>query len=275
MADPTSLRLRTLLIEIINNTFDVAVVPMDKFHQFYVECHRKEGNKDGDYSVDIHRIRIYNLSREPQAILVSALHDVAHHLEAVYEGKTSHSAFFYQMYQQLLCTAIGMRVLPKTILYELDGKTQEKLQKEVMYRYWEIPSIPYQEGLFTIEILRGYEQRDFLKENGYEYFPMEEIWRQTLSQDEVAEERTYLQESGITDQSIQIWPANEWSMAAKYTLIIRNAFDHKAYLQKIGYQYGAYDTGKRNWAKKIFANQLQEEREKLFGLLGINLQIQK
>ncbi|MCD2208579.1 hypothetical protein [Listeria booriae] len=272
----SNIEMKNLLNDVLLYAFPKDSHPIEKLQQFYVEYQRKEGKKNGDYQADFHRIRIFNLSRDSRSILLSSLHDLAHHIEVTFYGETAHKERFYMYYHNLLVTAMGMNILNKSDLILLDEKEKEKLEKyHEMVRYWQIPKIAYKEDTFYLDVRNGYPFRKLLREWGYKYLPLEELWRGEFNKDSVWQEKAELIDYGVPEKEILVYHATDIQMSFVYYLVIRNAFDHRATLSKLGYRYGAYNLGKRNWVKKIPAHKLEEEKEKVEGLMGVAVKVLK
>ncbi|EHO5110673.1 hypothetical protein KLP99_002903 [Listeria monocytogenes] len=272
----TNMEIKSLLNDVLEYAFPSSTHPLVKLQQFSVECQRKETKKDGDYNADIHRIRIFNLSRDSKEILLTALHDLSHHIEYTFYGESAHKDRFYMYYHNLLVTAVGMKLLLKIDLNLLAEKEQEKLEKiHGSFFYWKIPDLSYKENIFYLDVKNGYEFRETLKEWGYKYLSLEEVWRGEFNRDTVWEEKSELNEIGIDDKSIYVHHAVDFQTTFVYYLVIRNAYDHRLTLRKLGYRYGAFNVGKRNWVKKIDAKDLNEERAKVEGLMGVSLKVLK
>ncbi|EAE9169147.1 hypothetical protein BU180_07975 [Listeria monocytogenes] len=272
----TNMEIKTLLNDVLEYAFPSNTHPLEKLQRFSVECQRKEAKKDGDYNADLHRIRIFNLSRDSKEILLTALHDLSHHIEYTFYGESAHKERFYNYYHNVLVTAIGMKLLLKMDLSLLDMKERDKLEKvHGAIHYWEIPAITYKENSFYLDVKNGYEFRDTLKDWGYKYLSLEEVWRGEFTRDSVWEEKSELNELGIDDESILVHHAVDFQTTFVYYLVIRNAYDHRLTLRKLGYRHGAFNVGKRNWVKKIDAKDLNEERAKVEGLMGVSLKVLK
>ncbi len=70
-------------------------------------------NKDtksfhGSYNIETKKARIGNLSRPPEHVLITSLHEAAHHCEMQMTGQTGHQKSFYTIYNQLMIQAIEM-----------------------------------------------------------------------------------------------------------------------------------------------------------------------
>ncbi|EGY4491820.1 hypothetical protein JSY98_002873 [Listeria monocytogenes] len=272
----SNLEIKTILNDVLQYAFPSNTHPLEKLQQFFVEYQRKEAKNAGDYNADLHRIRIFNLSRDSKEILLTALHDLSHHIEYTFYGESAHRERFYTYYHNVLVTAVGMKLLAKMDLNLISVKELEKLEKfHGPVVYWKIPEISYKANIFYLDVKNGYEFRDVLKDWGYKYLSFEEVWRGEFNRDTVWEEKSELNELGIEDKSICVHHAVDFQTSFVYYLVIRNAYDHRLTLRKLGYKYGAYNVGKRNWVKKIDAKDLNEERAKVEGLMGVSLKVMK
>lgn len=275
-SNANNVELKQLLNDILAYAFPEKSHPLEKLQQFYVEFQRKESKKDGDYQADFKRIRVFNLSRDSKSLILTALHDLSHHIEMTFFGETAHKERFYLYYHNLLITAVGMRIIRKEDLFYIHEKELEKLQKfHGLIRYWEVPEVAYKKGVYYIDVSEGYAYRETLKSWGYRYMALEEIWRGTFEEDTVWLEKGELIELGLSPKQIYVHQAADYQTRFIYYLVIRNAFDHRKALYKLGYRYGAYEFGERHWVKKIPAQKLEEEQEKVAGLMGVKVKVIK
>ncbi|EOS7953516.1 hypothetical protein DW623_RS11825 [Enterococcus hirae] len=98
------LLLEHVLKQVIQETY-----PDKKIYQdFTIRIVPKElKSKHRQYIQNDRKIEIYNLSRAPGANFLTALHEVAHHIEAMDLGETAHKETFYARFYPLVCTALN------------------------------------------------------------------------------------------------------------------------------------------------------------------------
>ena len=76
------------------------------------------------------KTRIGNLSRPPAHVLITSLHEAAHHCEYQMTGQTGHQRSFYMIYNQLMTTAIEMGMFTyKTATEVTDSASIRQLKR--------------------------------------------------------------------------------------------------------------------------------------------------
>lgn len=273
----STLFLRNTLLDVLERAFPSADIGTEKGTHFFLEIHPKESaTKHGVYYSDSHLIRLFNLSRPYRHIFITTLHELTHHLENILHGITDHKQRFYTYFHQFLITAMGMGLLEKNDLLTLqDTADLKRLQKQFGNVYsWKIDVIPYKENRLMARIANGYEWRDLLRTFGYSYLALEQIWQREIVADNQLTELAALKAIGIPHDQIVFIACKHVEQDFYYYLVIRNAFEHKEVLKKLGYGYGAYGKGDRNWVKKIKAKHLLVEKEKVSHLLGVHVKVQ-
>lgn len=107
------IKIKNILCDVL----DYAYPDSDKlgeYKRFYVEMiNETRKGFHGDYHGMTHHIRIYNLYRDEASIVVTTLHELAHHVDHVNRGKLDHGKEFYAVYKQLLHTALNMHLFDK------------------------------------------------------------------------------------------------------------------------------------------------------------------
>ncbi|MBC1318427.1 hypothetical protein [Listeria booriae] len=278
VGNTSNIHLRGMLLDVLELAFPPEEIGTDKLSQFYLELHQKEmAKKHGDYNLDTHLIRLFNLSRPYKHIIISGLHELAHHIEATLHGETKHQERFYGYLHQLMLTAMSMEIITKMdAIDEQANPDLDKLEKFFgKIAYWQFNKIPYKQNKCHIRILRAYEWRDILKGFGYSYLTLEQVWMKEFEIANQQVEVDALMALGIPKNNIVIQSATEIEADFFYYLVIRNAYDHREYLRSIGYRYGGYGKGDRNWVKKIMARDLAAEKELVANLMGVAAKVMR
>ncbi|MBC1228804.1 hypothetical protein, partial [Listeria booriae] len=224
VGNTSNVQLRGILLDVLEIAFPPEDVGTDKLSQFYLELHPKEmAKRHGDYNIDTHLIRLFNLSRPYKRIIMTGLHEVAHHIESTLHGESKHQKRFYGYLQQLLITAMSMEIFTKKDLVEdQTNPDPEKLEKFFgKIAYWKVNKIPYKQTKCHIRILNAYEWRDILKGFGYQYLTLEQIWMKEIELVDKELEADALMALGIPKNNIVIQSATEIEADFFYYLVIR------------------------------------------------------
>lgn len=131
-------------------------------------------------------IEIFNLSREPRFLLITCLHEVAHHVEYEDLGDTDHAKTFYQRLHDLYVTAFGLNLL-EDVTEETDAVNYAGLQTCFGdTSNWKVPTIPDMEKRMVI-VKDGRSFRNILKNRGYYWYTLSQTWQKELNTLEEAE----------------------------------------------------------------------------------------
>lgn len=187
------LRVKRLLNDLVEYAYPDS--PKLKAYQaFYVEYINKElKSKHGDYNPKDRRIRIYNLSRTEEQLVVTSIHELAHHISLIEHDsckREPHGQEFYNVYRRLLFKALDMGLFNRYqfINATADASDSRKVAK-ILERYKPHP-IEYKKEMELIQVFHAYKFRKELKERGYSYNPLIKAWE--LETENTAEESKYL-----------------------------------------------------------------------------------
>lgn len=270
-----SYKIYNLLRDIIRNTYNEVDYPNNKFERFFLDVRAKEMKTiHGRYYTKTKKIEIFNLSRPTEHIVTTAIHEVAHHIDYCLRNETDHTKEFYAVMYNLLISAIGMKIITKEdILSESDSADKDRLEKYFeSIEEWEVPNIPYKKEKLVIRVSNCFNIKDDLRKKGYRFSGIEKIWTKELDQEELEEEREWLNKL-IDMDNVEIDNANKINISAVYYVTISNSYDHKDYLKELGYIWKGYNIKGNSWNKKILANEKKEELSKVEGLSGIKIKI--
>lgn len=169
------LLLEHVLKQVIQETY-----PNKKIYQdFTIKIVPKElKSKHGQYIQNDRKIEIYNLSRSPGANFLTALHEVAHHIEAMDLGETAHKETFYARFYPLVCTALNKGYLNQEDLL-MDSQDSSDYKKLCQY-YGNSFAKEFTESKEkdTVVVLGAYHARALLKRRDFSYLSSQHMWSQ-------------------------------------------------------------------------------------------------
>lgn len=247
----------------------------DKYKKIFIKIIPKEmKNFHGVYYLNKNLIKIFNLSRPFNHIVATILHEVAHHIDFCNRNKTDHGKIFYNELYKLLIAAMELNIISKEdIITRTDSKDKYRLEKYFGdIQGWKIESLEYKKNRKIIKVSNSFSIKGQLKEKGYKYSKIEQLWIKEIESVRLEEEIEYLKR--ITHKSnIKIIDRENLEIEAIYYIAILNSYNYREILKENGYIYKGYGIGKKSWNKKIKATELEKEKELLNRLEGVNIKI--
>ncbi|EOU3549967.1 hypothetical protein ACNV5V_002924 [Listeria monocytogenes] len=272
----SSERIRKSLKELIVLTYaeKESNEVVEKMQQFWFYFEAKEGKKNGTYESDIGRIRIQNFSRPAGHVLVTCIHEVAHHVDFILRNETKHDHSFYQVFYELLISAMRSQLLTKEQLLAVkDTKNVENLQKRHgSITTWKIPACQSIQRNVWIKCRTSLAKKDALKKAKYHYSWFEKAWFKEVPTSQVQVEVDYLKRFFQANE-YQVETIDTIQFSVMYYVSLRNGRIHREILKERGYYYEAYDLGEFTWNKIIHASAWQAEKAFLDRLMGVKARI--
>ncbi|PGN53198.1 hypothetical protein CN978_31010 [Priestia megaterium] len=262
------------LCDVIEQAYPLESYPNNKFKNFFIDIKVKEMKSiHGRYYPHNKKIEVFNLSRPNGHTIATTLHEVSHHIDHCLRKKSDHSKAFYEIFHQLLVTAMGMGILTKEdILTERDSTDKKWLEKHFgEIDEWSISPLDYKQDSYLIKVYQSFSIKDTLKKRGYKYSSLEQAWVKEMSTSEAEEEKLTVAQ-WADEENIQIEQANTIKIESYYYLCVSNCYDHKAYLKENGFMWNGYGM-KKAWVKKIPSKSLKSEEAKLRKLPNIKVNV--
>lgn len=249
-------RITQYLHDIIDQAYaDESEEQRAKYKKFRLYLLRDEkARSSGDYNMQTHTIRIYNMSLGTSHIAKCCLHELSHHIDTIQHGRSGHQEPFYKAYTKLMYAALDMGILkPEDFTNDHWSSDGNKVRK-IVEHYVPRP-IKYKPNFATIcRVSGGYEQRAFLRKNGYTWNAIEQYWEKEIEDEQ--EERELLKAHGLTDitfdtPSMKIEPIIYITASGK-------TYDVKDLLKELGF----------HWVKEEKVYRLKTTAEKADGILA-------
>lgn len=248
-----NIKIRNVLLDIIQNTYEGKVDEglYQKYRKFYLICSPKQVKSyAGQYNMKERSITIVGLTRNPKHIVVTTIHELAHHIDNCNRGNTDHSSLFYEEYKKMLHTALNMRVFApedaECIKDVTDGKKVAKMIAE-----WQPAYIPYRDEEMTVRVYNCFEQRNTLKERGYKWQAADKSWEKSISKETLETELEYLK-SIVDEENIKINDSCELDIKVTgYIIAGKGSYEQREELKKNGFHY---DKMKKVWKKSVTEN---------------------
>lgn len=190
-------RVKILLNDLVEYAYPHS--PKQKAYKaFYVEYIDKEfKSKHGDYNTKNKHIRIFNLSRTEDQLVVTSIHELAHHINFVNDTSHSfepHGQEFYKVYKKLLFTALDMGLFNKWQFINVTADAGDSRKVKRMLEEYRPHPIDYKKDMKLIQVFRAYEIRKNLQKHGYKYNSVLKSWEKET--EKPLDEATFLDSIG-------------------------------------------------------------------------------
>lgn len=217
---------------------------------FRVSIYATESNtKHGDYNLMSREIRIFNLSRKTAHIIKTTIHELAHHCDCSFYGKTAHDKQFYTTYKQLLEVAHRMgKINLADTTDEIDSRDLSAMVKKVGKPQYESQ---VKRGGHIIKVDNAFTIKDQLKEHGYRFSSTEKLWLLEISDAQLPAEKAWIE--GKTDSAnIRIVGVDDNTIDSIYFAIVgKKIFGKNDELKALGFKFDQA----RGWYKRILASE--------------------
>lgn len=150
----------------------------------YVLTDKQYKSKNGDYSCDEKKIRVFaSKSADLQNLIKTSIHELAHHIDNCNRGTSDHSALFYEEYKRLLFAALdlrmfGLKEILETKLYSAD-RTKVKLMV-IEYMEQDHDKKEMIKRASKIAVYNAYDIKDSLKNMGFRWDAEDRAWCKEL-----------------------------------------------------------------------------------------------
>lgn len=236
--------------------------PKEKIAPLEIEFMNQETKSiHGTYNAKENKARIGNLSRPPAHVLITSLHEAAHHCEYQMTGQTGHQRSFYMIYNQLMTTAIEMGMFTyKTATEVTDSASIRQLKRYCGPITIKMnPEKKYKKGKCLIYVFDGYSQRKILSERGYHFNSRAKAWEKELLKEDELGEKEYLK--NLSD-SITVWTTEDMLDLTIYAIITvtGKTYECKDILSSLNFTYRDKIPGMNvnGWYKKVQSVQLPD-----------------
>lgn len=262
----SSFEIKKILEDIVFHTYNEKV-PEDvltRMTKFYVKLENKIVNSyHGYYRYTDSSITIVNLNRNQTNIICTTIHELAHHVDRVFRGKTDHSKEFYEVFTDLLYTGLNMGLFDKIEALDMqtDASDSNKIKK-ILDAYVPNP-IAYKQNEKRIVVRNCYSVKDTLKEGGFSYNGLSNSWEKVVATDDVPKYEEILK---TLPCEYDIVDAGAMNIEANGTLIATDgSYEHREELKASGFVYNGQ---KKRWQKKINMADYETEMNALRHLNG-------
>jgi uncharacterized protein (UPF0297 family) len=252
-----NIEVKKILDDIIFYTYkdNVENEVYEKLTKFYVKLENKVTNSyHGLYKYNDSSITITNLYRGHTSIICTTIHELAHHVDRVFRGKSDHSKEFYSVFEKLLYTGLNMGLFNKedALLMQTDASDSNKVKK-IIDGYKPSP-INYKKDEKKIIVRNCYNIKEELKHKGFRYNSLAKTWEITVNNADVSKIEEWLKS---LNSEYEIMSGNNMQIDAVGFLIATDgSYEHKEELKQNGFYWNA---DKKRWQKKISMQDYEKE----------------
>lgn len=239
------LKIKKILNDLVDNTY-AGSNKIEEYKKFFVEM-KPETRKSfhGQYNRKTHHIEVFNLHRDDATIIATTIHELTHHIDNCNRGTSDHQKEFYAEYKKLLYTALNMKLFSKEEFLSATRDASDSKKVAKMIEDYEPTDIGYKKDIVTIEVSKGYEIRQHLKEHGYMLNSINKTWEKEIGLENINEEKAFLKELGaeyVVNQN------NDISFRKKsYIVAGKGSYEHKELLKAEGFSFWSKD---KTWRKE-------------------------
>ncbi|MBQ7818462.1 MAG: hypothetical protein IJ341_02075 [Bacteroidales bacterium] len=253
----TNVEIKKILNDIVIYTYKgkVSDKKLKDFLSFYIVLdNRVLRSKHGHYRGRTFTISIFNLYRSETQIVVTSIHELAHHIDYMIRGTTDHQKPFYDVYSKVLYTGLNMGLFTKSDVLEMreDSSSSRKV-KNILSEYEPTP-IPYKQDETRIVVRNCYSIKEKLKEFGFRYNSLSYTWEKVIP---VAEYDKYIEQLNELSCEYDIVDASAMNFEAMGILIATgDTFEYKEELKENGFHWSAQN---KRWQKRIKMTDYKDE----------------
>ncbi len=268
-------KIHEILTEIALKTY-----PDAKHVKFYLDIENKEMRSfHGDWTLPSNRgyatIRIFNLSRGTKDIIKTSIHELAHNTEYSIYKKTGHSKRFYEVYKNLLTTAIHMNLFSLNDMDDVDSK--HDLDMLVKHHgpitLDESKVDAYKGDVAIVKIKNSFDIKDQLKELGYNYNSLEKCWNIEILKSELNSHLVKIK-ALTAESNIIVTDYSDLKIDTYgYLIVTGSTYDIKDNLKSSGFIFNGFNIGANAWVKKILMKDKESEINKLKKYSSIQIAI--
>lgn len=252
--------IKTLLVDIIDRAYRYEDKKVrNAYKQVCLELvPQKRREFMGMYKPEIHKIMVYNINRSSQSILITILHELAHHIMYVSGQNLGHDKLYLTTYELLIHTAMDMQLLGKKDLLSFSGTADAKYLREFANTY-KPKSYDYGKGRCVIKAKIPYRMREKASAMGFHFSDLEKTWNKTVDVQDLESVIGSLKEL-ISENDISVSSVAKIQVASKiYIVAVGNTAAYASTLQENGFSYA----GKGEWRKLILLDECADELDRL------------
>ena len=256
--DALEYRVWHALREIMKNTYGKYLLPFDVEYKtkesrtFHGKCY---------YAHDgiICHIELANPYRKLSDLIVTAIHELAHHCDYCVSGghPHGHGKEFYNEYSKLIVTACHMGIIKESNInagFHADSRDHNKILKAIAGKNLRlIPELEYGKDLTLFKTFPDYESRNYVKDLGFRFNPRNKSWEKILNVKDIKKYTNYLNIVKIKHETASLLDIQ----LRAHIFVEGETYQYKDALKLKGYHF---DQKRKVWNKYAFSDTVKEEK---------------
>lgn len=207
---------------------------------------RHLNSKNGDYDERTQTIRVVNPEDGAERIAKTCLHELAHHIDYVKNGKTGHQKPFYAVYARLIYSALDLHVIEKK---DFEAETMHRSRdyskvQQIIKAYVPSDQKTKSPDYIVVLVRSSYEQKDTLKEKGFKWDPIERAWSIVAKKDQEEAITQYLKTIGCNNYSVSNYGLK--IDVQHYVSVTGDTYPYREILKSHGFRFVPKD---KSWIK--------------------------
>ncbi len=244
--------VKKILDDIIEETYKEDSEQRKKFFKWFeIDLATKKNNTySGRYFPDKKKIEVISLDTDNSQIIITCIHELAHHIDQCKHGSTGHQTPFYEEYTKLLYTAMNMHLFSPEDFVKRETRDFNKVKK--ILENWKPEYIDYKSDLVKIKANIPFDKKDEAKKHNYKWNSVEKVWEIEVPEEKISEEEGFLRLIGCINYTVN--NASEFKMnAIGYIMADKGSYDYRDTLKENGFFYS-----NKTWYKKINAQEYEK-----------------
>ena len=245
-------QIRRMLDDILDYSFRNDFRLMD-YKKYQIEVLEEEfASRHGDYRLKERKIRLMNLYRDDVKLTLTAIHEMAHHVNHVQGNKDAHGSGFYANLKILLHGALDLKIIDKEECersYERRRDAQGSGKERKIILDYEPKETNYKAGMEKIVVYGGYDDKEELKARGFFYNRIIKGWEKEIKSSCREEITPFLDSRGlkytVTDAA-KVLVKDKDKAESPLLLSVRGGYPLKEELKQMNFAYRAAD---KSWIK--------------------------
>lgn len=247
------LRIQSLFADMIHYTYLHTIPKPDVF--IFPEIRKS----DSDYNSQTHQIRIFNVFRDSDEIIIDSIQNVALHCTYVLYQQTARNDVFYKEYHNILSTGIRMGLWDAELIQTILTPRIISRLKRVVGPFVAIPDISYKKNRILLQISNCFSYPKILVDLGYLWNEFALCWEKELTKEAAHQEIMYIRKLSADIQTKHTTMLD--CTIYQYLTVIGQTYPIRQLLHMHGFTYNWYPERyhKKMWLKRIQTSRFKEE----------------
>lgn len=211
----------------------------------------------GMYYPEKRVIRIGNMTRPVRQIIMTSIHELAHHCQYCFFSECGHSELFYHIFHGLLVSAARLGIVDADLINGgfKDSPSSQKVFR--MFGYIDqkcVPRLRYMKDDVLVSAFNSFHVKDKLKERRYIFNSRAHTWEKQVPKEDAEKEEEFVRSIGAVPVVTGVL---DISLDANVT-VTGFTYEIRQTLKEHGYYF---DKETRAWKRRIPAGDIPEEKK--------------